>query len=65
MDNFILKRKVRRFKQADNERPKIYVRPATYTTLSEWALETGLGLAEVTEMAVNYAAKHLVRDCEE
>lgn len=65
MDSFVLKRKVRRFNQADNERPMIYVRPATYITLSEWALETGLGLAEVTKMAVNYAAEHLVWDCEE
>ena len=65
MDNFILKRKVRRFKQSDNERPKIYVRPDTYSTLSDWAIETGLSLADVTELAVKYAAKHLVWDCEE
>ena len=65
MDKFVLKRKVRKFKQSGNERPKIYVRPETYEILCEWAIETGLSLADVCEMAVDYAGEHLMWECEE
>lgn len=65
MDKFVLKRKIRRFKQGDSDRPKIYIRPETYNILCEWAIETGQSLADVTEMAVDFAGEHLVWDCEE
>lgn len=59
MDNFILRKKARKFKQSGSDRPKIYVKPETYEILCEWALETGESLADVTAEAILYAKKHL------
>lgn len=65
MDKFVLKRRLRRFKQGDNERPKIYVRPETYNILADWAMETGMSMADIAFAAVEFAAKHVEWDFDE
>lgn len=62
MDKFVLKRKNRNYKQVGNSRPKIAVYPNTYNKLVEWNFETGISFAQLVNLAVEFAEKHLEYD---
>ena len=57
-DKFVLVRKPRDYKQTDKF-PKIRIPLETYEKLTEWAVETGISISELTSRAVAYADKHL------
>ena len=57
-EQFVLVRKNMRYFQ-NGERMKINVRPETYKTLADWAVETGLPIVELCARAVEYANEHL------